>query len=139
MTDISFRGADVVEPNVSPEVEEASNEPTTQKEMGIEGVPFTLYWQDKGESSLGEYFGISKDKSGPWKIEFTEIETYFKDKIERGDMENSTEAVSGLLKEYEKKIGLDKFEPTLTKIPKILAYLEFRRKIDDLERGGVKQ
>jgi hypothetical protein len=137
MADVIFREAQA--PTPVSKVAKPSTDPVTQRNVEIE-PPFTFYTKTKNKSYIADYFGIDEgwgDKDA-YGGDIDEIETYFKDKVERGHIENTTEAVKTLLKKYEKAIGLDKSERMVVKIAKMIAYLNFRRTVDGIERDSKK-
>lgn len=136
MSDVVFRqsSTESAEPVEQPT---KSNEPTTQRDVEVE-VPFTLYRQDKGKSLIAEYFGIEDgwDDKNVYGKEVEEIEQYFEDKIGQGGIENTPKAVKEVLKRYEKAIGYTPEERTVVKVQKLIAYLDFRRVVDGIEKNN---
>jgi len=143
MTDIVFRGQNDKTPNISPEVEKPTGESTTQNSSDTE-APFTLYESAKGQNPVGEYYGFGvgeKSQEGEgvdYYGSFKTIEEYFKDKIEHGEIENSVEAVKSLLQKYEKTLGIEKSERNVVKIEKMVAYVKFKKEVDEIARNNFK-
>jgi len=137
MTDVVFRGMDTPAQGETAPMPKVSHEATTQLTIDVE-PPFTNYRGEKDQSYIAKYLGIEEgwnDKNVYGK-EIDEIEQYFKDKIGRGDIDNTTEAVKETLKKYEKEIGYDKTERMVVKVQKLIAYLSFRRVVDEIERNS---
>jgi hypothetical protein len=137
MTDVLFRSNDISVGDETAPMPKASNEATTQPIIDIE-PPFTNYRSEKNQSYIAKYLGIEEgwDDKNVYGKEINEIEEFFKDKIDRGDIDNSTEAVKETLKKYEKEIGCDKTERMVVKVQKLIAYLSFRRVVDEIERNS---
>jgi hypothetical protein len=143
MTGVVFRGESVNEPNVSQEQEKASNEPTTQRDSEVEPA-FTIYESAKNKNPIGEYYGIevngktSDGEGTDYYSDFKAIEKYFREKIERGEIENTQEAVKLLLKKYEKTLEIEKSERLVVKIQKMLAYIKFKEEVDKILADNLK-
>jgi len=143
MTDIVFRGKSVNEPNVSQEQESPSNEPTTQRDGQVPAA-FTIYESATGKNPVGEYYGYdvsskSQDSEGTnYYTDFKEIEDFFKEKVDSGEIENTKEAVDSLLKKYEKLLGIEKSERIVVKLQKMVAYLKFKKEVDEIGKNILK-
>jgi hypothetical protein len=57
--------------------------------------------------------------------------------VEDGSMENSTKAVKELLIKAEKDIKTDRSERLVVRIKKIIAYLNFKREVDEVVRNNL--
>jgi hypothetical protein len=125
------------EPEAPVEQPKPTNGPEVQPEVKVE-VPFTLYRADKGKSLIAEHYGIEEgwDDKNVYGKEIDEIEEYFTEKIEKGDIENSPEVIKGLLKKYEADLKLEKEDRTVVKIQKLIAYLDFKKTVDDIVRNN---
>jgi hypothetical protein len=73
-----------------------------------------------------------------FKEDFDVIDSYFKDKINHGEMEDTVEAVKEKLKWIEKMVNIDKTERTVMKIEKIKAFIRFLKETDLIKVNGAK-
>lgn len=104
-------------------------------------VPYTDYQKTHHHPYLVEHFELGdtwQDSLGGFNDEITTIESYFKDKIEQGEMKNDVESVKERLKSIYKLCGIDKTERTTMQIEKLSAYIEFLRKTDHIKLNNQK-
>jgi len=104
-------------------------------------VPFTEYQKQHHKPFVADHFKLGDrwaDEIGGFNTEVTSIEGYFKDKIEKGEMVNTTEAVREKLKGIYKLCNIDKTERTTMQIEKLAAYIDFLRKTDDIKLNHHK-
>ena len=73
-----------------------------------------------------------------FKEDFDVISSYFKDKINQGEMSDSIESVNEKLKWIEKMANIDKTERTVMKIEKIKAFVKFLKETDQIKVNGAK-
>jgi hypothetical protein len=131
-------GSTVTETNTSPEVEVGSNEPTTQRDSDVEPA-FTLYESAKNQSFIAEYLGLTGDGNKEvYENEIQTIENYFKEKVKRGDIENTTDAVKSVLKKAEKDLKFEEEDRTVVKVEKLVAYLKFKLEVEDIMEKNRK-
>jgi len=123
-----------VVPAVEPEakVSESSSVPSVSK---VE-TPFNGYEQSKGYPFSVDYFNLGDtwaETSGGFPKEVSLIEEYVDNKIQSGELPNSTESVKEMFKKMEKVTNLDKHERPLVKIETIAAYIEFLMKTEKIK------
>jgi cystathionine beta-lyase family protein involved in aluminum resistance len=102
---------------------------------------FLGYEMETKKPYLSEYFGVQETWNEPlagFKEDFEVIESYFKDKINHGEMEDTIEAVKEKLKWIEKMANIDKTERTVMKIEKIKAFVKFLKETDQIKVNGAK-
>lgn len=139
MSDNIFRSKvseSVAEPTPQVEKKDVSTGQITDVE-----APFTDYQKMNNHPYLVDHFKLGdtwKDKLGGFEKEVTAIEDYFKDKIEQGQMQNTSEAVRGKLKEIYKLCNIESTERTTMQIEKLAAYIEFLRKTDNIQFNHYK-
>jgi len=103
--------------------------------------PFLDYEEEKGKPYLVEYFDLGEfwqDKVGGFENEVQTINSYIKDEIEQGRLDNSVEAVKELLKGIEKQAGFDKTDRNVVKIAQMAAYTEFLYKTRNIKTNNYK-
>jgi hypothetical protein len=94
---------------------------------------FATYEDASGRPYAADYFeapnvwnedvGLARD--------LREIEGYVREQVRAGKVEDSTKAADQFLKEMERKAGLSRYEGVNQRITKILAYIDFRRTVDE--------
>lgn len=138
MTDVTFRSANESVEEVQP-IEPIKNGPTIQRGVKVEPA-YTLYESaNNGRTYIEEYFGIEDrwDDNEVDGREVDKINEYFKEKIEKGDIANTTEAVKTLLKKYQKRIeDWNESDRLVVKIQKLIAYLDLKKAIDDINKNN---
>jgi hypothetical protein len=103
--------------------------------------PYLDWEKEKGKPYIAEYFKLDElwnDKLGGFEEEIGTIQKYIKDEIEQGRLDNSVEAVKGVLKGIEKMAGFDKNERVTMKIAQMAAYTEFLYKTRDIKTNQRK-
>jgi hypothetical protein len=140
MTDVVFRQPSAPEPaeNKAKEVLQAETTIGEVKE-DIE-PPYTEYTREKGKSYIADYYGIGEgwDEKHVFGDELNQIEAYFENLIERGEISNDTQAVKTLIKKYEKILGLDKTQRAVIKIAKVAEYTKFLEKAREIDINRQK-
>lgn len=104
-------------------------------------VPYTDYQKQHHHPYIVDHFELGdswQDKLGGFEGEVNAIESYFKDKIEQGEMKNDVESVREKLKGIYKLCGIDKTERTTMQIEKLAAYIDFLRKTDHIKLNNHK-
>jgi len=137
--------SDVVFRTKQPAIEPVEEKPIKASEAAIvqtEVEPPYLDWErEKGKPYIAEYFKLGElwnDKVGGFEEEIGTIQKYIKDEIEQGRLDNSVEAVKGVLKGIEKMAGFDKSERTTIKIAQMAAYTEFLYKTRNIKNNQRK-
>ena len=101
-------------------------------------APYLDYEKDSSYPHAVDYFELGDtwdDPSGGFPKEVGIIEGYFKDRIESGDMANSTKAVKSELKSILKLTNMSKEERNLVKIETVAAYIKFLSEKEDIKRN----
>ena len=122
---------------VAPEImpERADSKPS------VESDSFLGYEMETHQPYLSEYFDVRETWNEPlagFKEDFEVINSYFKDKINKGEMVDTVEAVKDKLKWIEKMANIDKTERTVMKIEKIKAFVKFLKETDNININGAK-
>ena len=120
-------------PEVMPERADSKVELKTESFLGYEMETHKPY--------LSKYFGVEETWNEPmagFKEDFDVISSYFKDKINQGEMSDSIESVNEKLKWIEKMANIDKTERTVMKIEKIKAFVKFLKETDQIKVNGAK-
>lgn len=127
-----FREAKTAPPIQS---EPEATTPTTVHAVASEpDVQETLPTSPNAESSLSaKYLDIENiyDKHPALKSEVTGIDTYLKELQVSGKVDKSDKAVATFMKDLESKAGAKPYESVNQRITKILAYIRFRRVVDN--------
>ncbi len=141
MSDITFRQADThgdTGSTTSPS--EAKVEPTVSGEKKIE-PPFTSYEIENKQPYFVKYFDLGdkwNDPDGGFGTEIGSIESYFKDQVLKGKMEDSLDAVRSKLASIEAQIGIDLSERKVMRIGKIASFIKFLKETDDINLMNKK-
>ena len=132
MTDVTFRSRiEPEKPEVLPEGKE-----TTRGDEAKEEVPYLDYERENGHPHSVDYFKLGDtwtDPVGGFPEEVALIEEYFQDKIDKGEIANSTNAIKEELKKMEKFTNLKKEERPLVKIETLAAYVKFLMETDKIK------
>lgn len=136
MVDTTFR-TPIKAVEETPEImpERADSKPSLDNES------FLGYEMETQKPYLSEYFNVQETWNEPlagFKEDFDVIDSYFKDKINHGEMEDTVEAVKEKLKWIEKMVNIDKTERTVMKIEKIKAFIRFLKETDLIKVNGAK-
>lgn len=89
-------------------------------------TPYTNYEEKNAQPfivdhyELGEYW--NKDKA--YTLEVTDIDSFIRQKIEKKELANSTEAIKEYFKDLELTVGIKSYDPTSTKLAKLLEYIK---------------
>ena len=138
MSDVVFRTKQpAIEPVAEKPIKEASG---LLADTNVE-PPYLDYEHEKGKPYIAEYFKLNElwnDKLGGFEEEIGTIQKYIKDEIEQGRLDNSVEAVKGVLKGIEKMAGFEKTERIAIKIAQMAAYTEFLYKTRDIKKNQYK-
>lgn len=118
--DTTFRTKSTSAPEVAPV---ATKSDATFNESEIE-VPYTDYRRMKGHSHSVDYFGLG-DNYDVFSNEINEIDTYFREKINSGEIANSRSAVEREIKEMEKLNKTEFEERPIVKIGVLYEYIKF--------------
>lgn len=94
---------------------------------------FATYEDDQGHPFIADYLDIKTvwDKEASLSSEVKQIEGYIREEVSNGKIENSIKAAKKFIQELEKKAGVSQYESTNKKISRLLAYIDFRRKVDN--------
>lgn len=98
--------------------------------------PFTGYKDVKGKPYVAEYYQLGKtwdDPNGGFSEEISLIDTFFEDRIKKGELPNNVESVKEALRKMEKTVGVDKNERPLVKVEMISAYVKFLMEADKIK------
>jgi hypothetical protein len=89
------------------------------------------YMEDMGKPYVAKYLNIESFADRPeFARDLAEIEGFIKDRVAKGELDNSTKAADKYLKDLERKAGLTTYESTNQRITKLLAYIDFIRTIE---------
>jgi len=132
MSDSTFRARITPSAATTSRIEEANKQTlkksdSTANSTEIE-VPYTEYKSQNGKPYIVDHYQIGdtwQDSDGGFKVEINTIDTYLREKIESGIMENSIPAIKEAIKKIEKACGVNKEDRTVNKIAKVSAYAEF--------------
>lgn len=115
---------------ILPKGKDQPNQPVVEVEP-----PFLDYHSQKGKPLSVEYFelGDTWKLSDGFEKEITDIEEYFKEEVESGEIANSPKAVKNELKKIEKLLGLKDEERTVMRVGKVAAYIRFLLETKGLE------
>lgn len=96
------------------------------------------YERENGQPFVVDYFDLGRhwaDQSGGFPKEVAEIENYFREMIESGEMANSSKTVKDRLKEILKVTGMSKEERNVVKMETVAEYVKFLRKTSDIKHS----
>lgn len=131
-SDTSFRAK--AEP-AAPEVMPKGITPDRSADEGKrEEVPFTDYKGEHHHPYTVDYFKLGEtwdDPTGGFPKEIGLIESYLKDKIERGELLNETKEVEKRIKEMEKVAGVKDESRKIVKIEALAGYVKFLMGTDE--------
>lgn len=125
MTDSVFRTAQETE------VEQPLSSDAKVESSVKVSVPELLvsYEEDQGKPYVAQYLELdtmwNKDKG--LERDIREIDSYLKDQVSKGKLDNSTKAANQFIKELERSAGLTRYESVNNRISKLLAYIDFKR------------
>ena len=89
------------------------------------------YSSDMGKPYVAKYLEIEQFADEPeFKRDLSEIEGFIKERVEKKQLDNSTRAAEAYLKDLERKAGLSRYESTNKRITRLLAYIDFVRKVE---------
>lgn len=103
--------------------------------------PYLDWERETGKPYIVEYFGLGdlwKERVGGFEDEIKTINTYIRDEIEQGRLDNDSKAVKELLKRMEKQMGADKTDRTTMKIEQMAAFAQFLYKTRDIKNNMSK-
>ena len=125
MTDSVFRTAQETE------VEQPLSSDAKVESSVKVSVPELLvsYEEDQGKPYVAQYLELdtmwNKDKG--LERDIREIDSYLKDQVSKGKLDNSTKAANQFIKELERSAGLTRYESVNNRISKLLPYIDFKR------------
>lgn len=123
----------VAKESVSKELPNAPKTVTSQSiDTGVE-VPYTDYVAEHNHPLTVDYFELGDRWEDGYSDEVGTIETYLKNRVDKGDLANSPKAVKAELKELEKINNLKNEERTVIKVGILAAYAKFL-----LETEGIR-
>lgn len=135
VSDNVFRtSSEPAQPEAQPEYKK--DVPTDAESHEVIEPPFTEYEKIHKYPFLVDYYKLGdswQEKLGGFEKEISVIESYFRDKIEQGQMRNETNIVKEELNKMYKLNKIDKSERTTMQIEKLAAYIEFLRRTDKIE------
>ena len=141
MTDTVFRSK-VTQTEVVPEAQKVVKRTDKFEEQKLSNeIPYTDYEKFNHHPYLVDHFKLGdtwRDKIGGFEKEITNIEEYFRERINHGQMQNTTEAVKDTIKKIYKLCKIDKNERITMQIEKLSAYIEFLKKTDDIKLKHYK-
>lgn len=120
------------EPEIMPK--RADSKPSVETES-------FLGYETENSPYLSKYYDVENvwsDPSAGFKEDFDFINNYFKDKINKGEMTDSIEAVKDKMKWIEKLANIDKNERIVMKIEKTKAFIRFLKETDQIKVNGAK-
>ena len=91
---------------------------------------FATYQDSVGHPYSADYYGMPthwRDQQGGFPVEIESIETYLRDLVSSGDLDNSTEAAKSKLTKLEKEAGVDKTMSARGRIRQVAAYVRYLR------------
>lgn len=131
MTDTVFRTAQAPEAEATTPVTTDAKVETSVKVS----VPDLLvsYEVDQGKPYVAKYMGVESvwNKEPALERDIREIDGYLKELVEKGKLDNTTKAADQYIKELERKAGLSRYESPTNRISKILAYIDFKRFVNE--------
>lgn len=135
MVDTTFRQPvkqNEVKPEVMPKRADSKGDIDTGSFLGyeVENAPY-----------LSKYYDVENvwsDPSAGFKEDFEFINSYFKEKINKGEMADTVEAVKDKIKWIEKLANIDKNERIVMKIEKTKAFIRFLKETDQIKVNGTK-
>jgi hypothetical protein len=128
MNETTFRTAQ------TPQEQAPAVKPNTDNSVVSTKTPNDLmatYMDEHGKPYVAKYMNVENIANEPeFKRDLGEIEGFIKDRVEKKQLENSTQATDKYLKELEKKAGLTGYETANKRISSLLAYIDFVRKVE---------
>lgn len=127
-------------PVASPNYTAPEGSSDTSPKVDIE-PPFTDYEKVHKRPYIADHFKLGdrwSDELGGFEHEVKAIESYFAEKINRGEMKNDTAAVREKVNSIYKLCNIDKTERTTMQIEKLSAYIDFLRKTDAIKLNNLK-
>jgi len=115
-------------------------ETTVSGESRVE-VPYLDYEKEYGRPHTVDYFKLGdswNDPMGGFSKEVALIEEYLQNKVEKGEIANSINAIKEELKKMEKITNLAKEERPLVKIETLAAYVKFLMETDKIKFNLAK-
>lgn len=135
MVEVAFRKP-VTQTKTTPEAMPSRADSTPSTETGS-----FLGYEVENSPYLSKYYDVENvwsDPSAGFKEDFEFINGYFKEKINKGEMADTIEAVKDKMKWIEKLANIDKNERTVMKIEKTKAFIRFLKETDQIKVNGTK-
>lgn len=89
-------------------------------------VPFLNYEMEHGHPFIVDYYDLGEfwNKDKVYTLEVGEIEDFLHHKVKKKEITNSLDSLKGYMKELELTVGVKSYDPILTKISKVLEYVQ---------------
>lgn len=132
MSDSVFRTANTPASTDSAPAEKPTVDTRTAAETHVDTLLVT-YQDDQGKPYVAQYFELDGvwDKDSSLKNELNTVEGFLRQEVTKGKLENNTKSAKRYLNELEKKAQTNQYESTTKRLSKLLAYIEFRKVIDE--------
>lgn len=104
-------------------------------------VPYTEYKKANSRPYVADYFELGdlwKDPQSGKSPEVENIEQYFMDKINSGELANDTNVIKEELKKMEKLNNISKEPRAVVKMGILSAHIEFLKKSENIKLGQKK-
>lgn len=119
----------------APSVPTVQSVPQELKATSTEHAPelVATYAEDMGNPYVAKLLGLESvwDKEPTMAREIKELEGYIQEQVRIGKLDNSTRATDRYFKDMERKAGLTGYESATKRISSLLAYIDFRRVVDE--------
>lgn len=138
MTDATFRSASEGSSKEAAPIAEPQN-PARPVDAQTE-VPIALQEEVDGVPYTAKYFEVQEIWSDPeigLKDDIKEIESYYRQKVERRELKDGKSTYEGYIKELEKSTD-SKNAPFGVRIAKLAEFARFMRKIEAIDRDKQK-
>ncbi len=139
MADTTFRKP--VEKPKKEEIGEEKVRPSLPKSVPVEegetDVPVSLHKEIKGIPYSAVYFEIKEIWDDPdlgYKEDIEEIEAWYKEKVQSGEIEDRKESFEEFIKQAE-KVTNTKNSPIAVKTAKIAEWVRFMRRMDEIDKN----
>ena len=118
----------------------ADNGPRIASQSKIE-VPFTDYSKENNHPFAVDYYQLGdtwEDPDGGFYKEVSIIDGYMKNLIDKGEINNSVDAVKAKIKSIEKLNNITKEQRTSYKVSATAAYIKFLQETDSIKNNISK-
>lgn len=111
--------------------------PATGSSPDVE-VPVALRGEVTGTPYTAEFYEVTSIWDKPemrMKQEVYAIDSYYKEKVERGVIEDGKKNYEKFIRGLEKAIGVSDLTPKGTRISKLFEYIKFMRKAEQIDNS----